>query len=182
MLTSILGPTCLLRKRVLRLFANLTQGSGHWPAAAVAVQVPAELLYPADHPAPPGGQRAAFHFFLSAFRHMVSKRAFCSVLQGDCHWQLLPLLSKFWLSYYTLLNILQGLEGSDCFPSMHIPRKRVKKGFSCLLQGNCHWQAAAAAVQVPAELLHPAEHPAAPGGQRAKHGVCHRALLPAIPV
>ena len=43
-------------------------------------------------------------------------------------------------------------------------------------------EAVAAAVAVPAELLHSAEHLAQNGGQRAEHGVCHPALLPAVPV
>ena len=50
------------------------------------------------------------------------------------------------------------------------------------LQGDCDWEAASAAVKVQAELLHPSEHPEAPGGQRAKHGVCHRQVLPAVSV
>lgn len=50
------------------------------------------------------------------------------------------------------------------------------------MQADSDREAAAAAEQVPAELLHTAKHFEAPGGQRAEHGVRYRALLPAVPV
>lgn len=82
------------------------------------------------------------------------------------------------LAIFARFSLQLGVHRCDSF--FHDPS--VQLHALNFLQGDCDWQAVTLDQLLQAELLHAFELDAEDGEHRPWHGVCHSALLPAVPV